>query len=240
MPKASEKPYGIWSALNEPGLKDIDEDIDFGGGLVASIHDGIFEVGYENESEVENAKEIANNLISSWVLNNGVKITPDFNMSWCRCSDSGRAVGLSLKENIIVRDRPITTTIIALPMRYVVRVADSYSFKTYFDMAKKADKDKSLSIALSYFSDEVIDSKKPKVGVYRIVEELSKKVGGSKKLAELVGKNEKYIKEINQSCQEHRHSLLWIISKHVQSSLTDQECIDRVRFLIQTYAASIK
>lgn len=72
------------------------------------------------------------------------------------------------------------------------------------------------------------------------MEELTKKVGGSKKLAELIQKNEKYIKEIDQSCQEHRHSLLWIITKRVQSPLTDQECIERAKFIIQSYASSIQ
>lgn len=143
MPKAAEKPYGIRSALNEAGLKDISEDIDFGGGVVVSVHDGIIEVGFDNESDVEKAKETANNLISSWVLNNGIKITPDFNVSWRRDSNSNRAIGLSLYEDIGVRDRVVTTTIVVLPARYVVRTGDSYSFNTYFDIAKKAEKDKS-------------------------------------------------------------------------------------------------
>ncbi len=236
---ASKKPYGIKGILNPASaFKDVRDDIDYGGGVVVSIENSVFEVGYDRESDKDIAKEIANDFVRSWAFRNSLKINIDFNVSW-KPSQTGKTIGLEIKDGVHAHDRTIMTTIAVLPARYVVATADSYSFKTDFDIAKKAQKDRTLSVVLNYYYGEVIDSEMPKVGVYRIIEELSNKIGGDRNLALLVGKTEKFINDIRQTCQEHRHSRLRVLSMGANPVLSAQECVARSKELIQAYAASL-
>ena len=75
-------------------------------------------------------------------------------------------------------------------------------FAGHIDMVRKAEKDKTLSLVLQYFYDDVLNSQTPKIGVKKIIEELCKKVGDRKKLAGLVGESEEYVNEILQACQD--------------------------------------
>jgi hypothetical protein len=239
MSLAADKPFGIRGDLIPIGdFKEINEDITHDGGLVVSIHDGIFEIGYENETEKIRAQKIAEEYIAWWSFRNVRKISVNLNMSWKPDGKGHRRVEIMLVENIGINDRLITT-VIKKEMSYVVKQhADSYCFSNDVELVKKAENDEVLSLVLKYYYDEVLNADHPKVGVYRIVEELEKKMGGIEQLAALVGKGKKFITDIRRSTQNHRHAFLFL-GRSWRPSLSEQECVERARLLIQSYAALI-
>lgn len=237
---ATNKPFGIRGELTPPGaFRDIIDDIIFDGGIVISVHDKLLEVGYDKEEDKECAQKIAQSLIVSWSFRNGTKVGAMLNTSWKPDSNGNKVIGLELVENIKVHDRVITTVKVKTMAYIVKKHSDSYSFMNDTDLVKKVEKDQVLSLVLRYFYDEVLGAERPKVGISRIIEELTKKLGGRENLGRLVGQGKKYINDIMESVQEHRHSLTWLISQGVKVKLSDQECIDRTKKLIQAYAEHV-
>lgn len=240
MPTATNKPFGIRGGLTPASaFQDIKEDILYDGGIVVSIYDKIFEIGYDKEEDKERAEKIAQDYLAFWSFGNGIKAEALLNMSWKPNPNGNRDIGIEAHEDIKVHDRVITSVSIK-GMAYIVKPhSDSYSFMNYTDLVKKAERDQTLSWALKYFYDEVLNTKRPKVGIYRIVEELEKKVGGLENLARLANQDKKYVGEIMESVQEHRHSWAWLGLRGAKVKLSEQECVERAKRLIQAYADSL-
>jgi hypothetical protein len=236
---AEDKPFGIrGSLIPATAFKDIKEDIAYDSGIIFSVHDKIIEVGYDKKEDAERAKKIAKDFIASWSFRNGIKVEARFNTSWKPDQNANKITELELHENIKTHDR-VTTTVIRKGITYHVKQRnDSYSFTNDTGFVKKTEQDKVLSLVLKYFYEEVLEAERPKGGIYRIVEELAKKLEGRENLAHLVGQKKKFINEIMESVQEHRHAWAWLRSNKVKTSLSEQECIDRARRLIQSYTES--
>ena len=235
----TNKPFGIRGDINPP-IKDIDDDFVYDNGISISVHDGVFEVGYDREEDENRARKIAAIFINEWSFSN-FKICVDFNQSWKLDSHGNKTIGISVHDSLSVKDRVIITTTTKIGMSYVVKQKhDSYSFTNNINIVKKAEKDSTLFLVLGYFCDEVLGAERPKVGVYKIVEELSKKVGGKKQLAQLVGQNQKYVDAITESVQDHRHALAWLVLKRVKLTISEQECIERAKKLIRAHADSLQ
>jgi len=238
---AADKPFGIRGELiPAEAFRDIKEDITYKDNIIVSVHDKVLEVGYDKEIDKERAQNIVQDFVTSWSFRNGAKIEVNLNMSWKPDINGNRAIGIEMHESVKACAR-IMTTATKKGMSYVVKQhSDSYSFINDISLVKKAENDHVLSLILRYFYEEVLDAEKPKVGIYRIVEELDKKMGGREKLASLVGEDKKYINDIMESVQEHRHSRAWLDYRKVRVILSDQEGINRARKLIQAYAKCIR
>lgn len=235
----TNKPFGIRGDIS-PSIKDIDNDFVYDDRISISVYDGVFEVGYDTEEDKNRALKIAVILINGWSFRN-FKICVDFNQSWKPDSHGNKTIGISVHDSLSVKDRVIITTTTKRDMSYVVKQKyDSYHFSNDLDITKKAEKDETLSLVLDYFHDEVLGAERPNVGVYRIVEEIFKKVGGKRQLAQLVGQNQKYIDEITESVQDHRHALAWLILKKAKPIINEHECVERAKKLIRAYADSLQ
>jgi hypothetical protein len=239
---STNKPFGMRGSLSPfEVFRDLKDVIIHEGSIVVSVYDGLLEVGYEREEDKERALKIANDFLAAWSFRNGIKAQAAFNTWWKNHDGNNRAKSIDLVENVTVSDRRITTTQTQKGMAYIIKNQnDSYSFANDTDIVKKAEKDSTLSLVLGYFYEEVLDADRPKVGIYRIVEELADRVGGRKQLAELVGERKKYVDDIMMTVQSHRHSLSWWTKiKGIKQKISEQECIERAKKLIAAYAGSI-
>lgn len=238
MSKATEKPFGIRGTLFPKGtFKDVSIDIPHDG-MFISVHDEIFEVGFDTEKERGYAEEVAQKHIESWSFRNNIKATSYFCQSWRPDIKSNKVVELNLHEELHVSDRVITTTVTTKGLGYIIKpTSDSYSFENDTNLLNKNTSDRTLSLVLKYFHDEVLGADRPKVGIYRIIEELERGVGSRDILAKMVGEGKKYITDIRQTTQEHRHTIGG--SGGAKVILSEQECIDRTRKLMQAYINSI-
>lgn len=240
MNTATTKPFGISGSLSHSSIfRDIEDNILYDEGLVVSRHNEILAVGFDKKEDRGRAEKIAKEYIVSWSFRNNIKVDVIFNSSW-EPDTSGNLVSKSeFHESVTLHDRVIIT-VIKKELGYTVKQAsDSYNFENDTNLVKKAEGDPTLSLILEYFYNEVMDAPRPKVGIYRILEELEKKLGGRESLARIVGEKKIYVDDIMQTVQEHRHSLVWLISKKVKVVLSQQECLDRTRRLIDAYIKSI-
>ena len=240
MPITESKPFGIRGRIiPSDAFKDLKEDIFYDGGIGISIYDELIEVGYDLEEDKARAQKIGQNYITSWSFRNNSKIEVDFNVSWRPRSDGKRDLGLELQDEIPLQDRTYTTVMTVSAGHFVLRCGGSQRFSNDSGVAKKAEKEQVLFLVLKYFYDEVLNAERPKVGIYRIIEELERKLGSRERLSSLVGQGKKYVSEVMESVQEHRHSWDWLYTQRTKVKLSEQECIDRTRKLIQAYADSL-
>ncbi len=210
-----------------------------------AIKDGIFEAKYSDKSEKEKALATANLYIQSWNLEHNSKLTIDFNHFWEPKENGGTAHGLTLGENIKVSERVMINTIthsLSFSVKAkIVGKSDSASFSANQALVEKATKDATLQEAIRFYSDEVVDEKRPLYGVYKALEVLigklrvgAKEEYGMEVLGRLAGKNKNYVKAVKETTQLQRHA-----KTSARKLLSEQECRDRVRILIKAYANSV-
>ncbi|MFA5996957.1 MAG: hypothetical protein WC791_00550 [Candidatus Paceibacterota bacterium] len=239
MSNATEKPFGIRGTLFPKGtFKDVSNDI-LHNDMLISIHDEIIEVGFNIEEDRTRAEKIARDYIASWSFRNNTKATSDFCQSWKPDVNGNKVIELNLHEDLGVSDHHIVTTTVTIKgLSYVIKpLGDSYSFENDADILNKKNGDETLSLVLQYYHNEVMGADRPKVGVYRIIEKLMHEVGGEEPLSKMVGESKKYVNEIKQSTQEHRHSLG--LANGAKAIISQEECINRTRKLIQAYIDSL-
>ncbi len=246
-----EKPFGSRGSLTpSAAFKDIEETFNIDR-IGFSIKNSIFEVGYDQDSDKERALKIANALIASWSKRNGIKAEYNFNQTWMTQPSEGKSLGINLSEEVPVRERVITTTVTTKGMAYIVRSkTDSYSFANDVEMAKKAEKDETLTLALKYFHDEVIGDERPMIGIHKAIEQIINSLPGKDgnekrdKLAQIAGCTRQYIDELMSSVQFQRHSVKWLLEwlelrlRQGKSTkiINVEECKARAVNLIDAYA----
>ncbi len=98
-----------------------------------------------------------------------------------------------------------------------------------------------MAKALQYFSEEVVDDERPLYGIYKAVEALCESLpGGRGALGMLAGcpnkkAGKRYVDDIMQTSGLTRHHN----DRNAQPILTDAECKERARVLIEAFANSI-
>lgn len=234
-------PYGLRAELQGYLWKDIAEEFEKDG-IKIKVVNGIMEVGYDKEEDGEKAKKIVQLYINSQNLRSGKKVTADFNHTWRPNASGGADYRISLSDTLNVDERvqaQIQTHQVSISGRaYIVnqQMHDSASFSNDSAMVDKALKDEILDKALGYFSEEVVDNDRPLYGVYKAIEVITKHLGrdGRKKLAALAGKSKKYISDLMETTNTKRHAIT-----DARSLITDNECKERAKVLIQSYANSL-
>lgn len=234
---AKESRYGLRGELRpkypfEDHVEELSVD-----GMKVIVENGVISISYDSESDEVHAGEIIKQLLHIWSFRNEVKITADLNQRWHLEPQGNKNISLSLSEEIKATDFVLVTTISSERNAKITGKAayDSRNFENDLVMLTKSSKDASLKKALEFYYEEVIDSKRPLYGVYKAVEELYKNLGGMDKLANLAGKNKKYVEDIKQTAETTRHARTLGKKK-----LSLEECKERAKTLIEAYARSIK
>lgn len=241
--KMKQKLFGFKGSITPSSvIKDLSEEWEQDG-ISFSIKDGVFEAKYFDKSEEEKALLIANLFIKTWNFQHNTRLTPNFNHFWEPKENGGMAHSLSLSDSVKVTDRVIITPTIAHRVSFEVKAKivgkyDSASFLTNQLLVEKSLKDKSLKEAIEFYSEEVVDEKRPLYGVYKALEVLINKLraGGKEKdgmeaLGKLAGKSWKYADEVKERTQLQRHAVT-----PARNILSEQECRDRAKVLIEAYA----
>lgn len=223
--------------MPEGRFKNQDESFPFEGFEIA-ISNGVFEIGFDNQADTERAREVARQFLAWFGIAHGAQYAANFNQSWEVKPDSTKTVAVSFSETVR-GTADVRITVIRKDMTYAVTTFDSAKLSSYSAQVAKSQKDPVLGKTLAYFSEEVIDSKRPLYGVYKALEELAAAVGGRDKLAVLVGQPEKYVSDVMQTTQHARHSSNWLTRTKAARVLSDEECRARAQTLIEAYEKSI-
>lgn len=240
------KSFGFRGSItSQSAVKDIDDKLLFGN-IEVSVENSVFEVGFDNESERDEAMKIANSLLASWSLRNSVLISVDFNQSWRTQPSSNRSVSIKVSDEIHANDRVITTSVIMKGMTYIIKpIGDNYSFANDVRIAQRAVKDETLFLALKYFHKEVVGKKCPMYGIHKAIEQITKHMPGKNEterrtnLANIVKQDKSYIDDLMTTIQIQRHSKEWLKFKKVRKIIDDLECKSRATNIINAYANSI-
>ena len=236
------KPCGTQGEIINFPFKDIQDIFYNQNGIELEIKDGILYVGVDDETKLEEAKEVARLYLSAWSERQNIKVGVDFNHTWKTNARGIQDHFIKMYDYVKVTDR---VQIQAVTHQIEIRATASLVTQKMYDsaspaedtlMVNKALKDSTLKKALFYFSEEVIDDDKPLYGIYKAIEVISHKLGkdGRKQLGELAGKSKTYVHDIMQTTDGQRHA-----NPAGQRKLTDDECKERAKILINAYANSL-
>jgi len=212
-----ETSYGLRGKITPMEVLMDHKELFHDGPFQISIENNILEIGYEDMSLIDQARDKANRYIDVLSFDLRRKLTIDLDSSWSKNSNGGRSVCISLACGA-----------------FIVSPSESKSLAQRSEMVKKCDKDLALTSALHYFNEEVINSDKPLYGIYKAIEALTKALGkkhGREKLGRLIGKSERYVDDIMQTAQLTRHHN----DQNANLILTEAECKERARKLIEAY-----
>jgi hypothetical protein len=231
--------FGLRGAITPPdALKDFAESF-VSGPFHISLQNGIIEIGFENESLADAARSLIERYLDVSSFVRGRRLTTDLNQSWRKNTHGTRDISIALSETIKVHDDlQLTTTSVTITGKaFIVPAFDSRSLAQQNDLIAKCEKSPALTSALRYFNEEVVADDKPLYGVYKAIEALTQALckKGRAKLGQLAGQTEKYVSDVMQTAQTTRHHA----DPDASQVLTEAECRERARILIEAYAKSI-
>lgn len=215
-------------------FKAADESFPFEG-FEIEVKDGMIAIGFDNESDAGRARKGIKQFLAWFSLKNGVLYVADLNQSWEVKPDNTERFDIAVadtgKLTVDTRVRLVKTDGTG---QVVSEVFDTPKLATYSDLVSKSLNNPALARALTYYTEEVLDSDRPLIGVYKVLEELWNEVGGPARLAALVNQPPKYVKDVKQTAQTTRHA-----RTAARQRLSDQECRERALILIEAVAKSI-
>ncbi len=245
------KPFGAQGKIINFPFKDLHETFYNQDSVELEINDGVLYVGVDNEANLERAKDFARLYLAAWSERQQIKITVDFNHAWQTNSQEVKNHRLELGDSVkpVERLQAQTTThqitIKTTASIVTQQMHDSASFTHDTRMINKALNNAVLRNALMYFNEDIINDDKPLIGIYKAIQEIAIHLGtgseskGQEELAKLAGENVKYVKEITETAQIHRHSQEWLAKKKAKAVLTEEVCRERAKILIDAFASSL-
>ncbi|HYT40977.1 MAG TPA: hypothetical protein VEP90_01405 [Methylomirabilota bacterium] len=245
------KLFGAQGEIANFPFKDLHAPFYNQNGIEIEIKDGILYVGVDDESKLEEAKELARLYLFAWSERQNIKVGVDFNHTWKTSAQGNEHHFLEIHDTAQVTDRvQIQTVTHQVTIKGTASIVtqqmyDSASPVNDTPMVNKALKDTTLKNALRYFSEEIVNSDKPLSGVYKALEEITRHMGkgseskGRTELVKLVGETKKYVDDIMETTQTDRHSEEWLALKKAKAVFSDNECKERARILINAYANTL-
>ncbi len=207
-------------------------------GISFSVENGVFKAEFSSKDQKNDALEAARLYVQLWSFHHDTRLTVKFHHFWGPKKNQGTHHSVSLSENVKVSDRVQIVHRVSSEVRArIVGKSDSASLMVNQSLVEKSLKDENLKRAIEFYSEEVVNERRPLYGIYKALEVLvdslrgsSKKKVGISKLGKLAGENAKYVQEILERTQLQRHA-----NSPARDSLTEQECRNRARKLITAY-----
>jgi hypothetical protein len=210
------------------------------GHFQISIEDGVYEIGYEDETLADDAKEVAARYIAAYSFNRDRSFELDLNQSWRKNTDGTKSIAISLTDRVHITDELgiMTTSVTIAGKASIVKAFDSRDFDNETELVRKSFSDPALAKALQYFSEEVVGDDRPLYGVYKALEALTEALGsnGRERLAGLVGQSKEYVSDIMQTAQTVRHHA----DPNARPVISERECRNRAKALILAYSRTVK
>jgi hypothetical protein len=240
------KPFGAQGKISNFPFKDLHETFYNEQGVEIEVKEGALFVGVDNVHHLEQAKSLAHLYLASWAVRHNLKISTDFNHEWKTIPQGNKDHFIGLQDGIQLIDRVQTQSVthqvsFAVQAHIIgVQPHDSGSFTNENTIVLKALKYPALKNALTYYSEEVVDDKRPLYGVYKALEAMTDYLDpnekeGRKKLAQLARKPFSYVDDVMQTTQVKRHHITKAIRK-----MSDEECRQRAKILIDAFASSLQ
>lgn len=235
------RPYGFTGTIFPKSVCENTNENFTVDNIQISIKDCVFEVGYDDINDEDKARLVPQLFINSWMLRNNVKLKVDFNASWKMNAQGGKDIKIHLsdagKVRAVLHSPTVITTVKKKNMTYVVKNRGSnYDFSHDKKTVEKALKDSTLQKALLFFANEVVEDDRPLYGIYKALEVITDHLPGDgrRELARLVDQKKDYVSDIMETANYHRHS-----KPQGRNKLSESECRERARKLIEAYANSL-
>lgn len=202
-----------------------------------SFEEGLFEIGYDDSTLAIEAQSVAARHISALGFSKNLKFSLELNQSWEKHTDGTTLLKIFLYDEIhMTDDLRLTSSALTDGESRIIATYDSRNLSNESELVQKSFSDAALGKAMQYFSEEVVGDDRPLYGIYKALEALAQALGGREQLAKLVGQPTEYVSAVMQTAQTTRHHN----DPNAKLVLTEQECRDRARGLILSYANSIK
>jgi len=161
-------PFGFQGAIRSSAAFDGPIDTFTLDSITVTVEGGVFSVGYQREDQEQEARRLAGALIDTWMFRHNAKVSVDFNQSWRVEADGHRSVFVHLHAE----GRAGAAAYATLTERDehgndITRVINPSSFANDQGLAEKACRDRTLEMALHYFTREVIEDERPLYGIYK-------------------------------------------------------------------------
>ncbi len=241
--KMKQKTFGFEGSISPASVvKDLTEKWEQNG-INFSLNQGIFRAEFSTKNQEKNALEAAHLYVQIWSLRHDARLKVKFHHFWGPKANRGTQHSASLNENVKVSDRAQTVMhrVSSEVRASITGKSDSASIMANKLLVEKSLKDESLKRAIEFYSEEVVDEKRPLYGIYKALEVLidslrgsSNKKTGVSRLGELAGKNPGYVQEVLERTQLQRHA-----NSPARNILTEQECRTRAKNLIRVYTDAI-
>jgi hypothetical protein len=243
------KPFGAQGEITNFPFKDLHETFYNQDGVELEIKGGVLYVGVDDEADLEAAKDLARLYLAAWSERQRIKTTVDFNHTWQTNSQGNKNYSLALGDNLKPVERlQMQTTTHQVTIKGTARIVtqqmhDSASFTHDVAMQQKAQKYPVLKDALLYYNEEIVDDDRPLYGVYKALEAIVtylqttynlEKNDARKKLAGLAGQPRSYVIDVIQTAEVKRHH-----KTNSTRKISDEECQQRAKILIDAFASSL-
>jgi hypothetical protein len=208
------------------------------GPFQISIQDGVFEIGYEDESLADEAKSIAARYISAYSFSKDRPFTLNLNQSWKKNPNGTKDIAITISDSLHLTDEVgalcVSTTDNG---NTTVHVYNGRDLGNETELVQKSFRDAAMADALRYFSEEVVGDDRPLYGVYKSLEALTRALGkdGREKLSRLVGQSKDYVSDIMQTAQIVRHHA----DPNAKQMISEEECRNRAKELIVAYSKTL-
>jgi hypothetical protein len=170
------------------------------------------------------------NLHQSWHLVEGDART------WCVAVEGE----IKPSGQIRIATADVETTAAIAP----ANIYDSRDLANAAELVEKALRNEPLRLALQYYNDEIVEIDRPLYGIYKAIEEITKHLGkqgindSRKYLGELAGYDKQFVEDVMSTTN------VGIDGRHYsgypgQRRLSNDECRERARILIEAYAKSV-
>lgn len=237
-----DKAFGAQGKIQNFPFKDLSEIVHGSDGVLIKVKEGIMYVEAESENLLNEEIQNAHLFLALWTQRQDSKVTADFSHQWKLNSKGGKDIALEMTDTVTMRDRfqaTITHVVSTQGRARIItqKMQDSASFIHDTPLFQKTKKHPVLKQVILHFSEEVVDAKRPLYGVYKALEAITKHLGekGREKLADLAGKEKKFVGEIMGAAQRERHH-----DPDDFIGLDEDECKKRAKYLIDVFSTSLE
>jgi hypothetical protein len=170
------KPFGAQGEITNFPFKDLHETFYNQGGVELEINNGVLYAGVDDETDLEEAKDLARRYLAAWSERQQIKTSVDFNHTWKTNSQGNENHSLEFGESVKPGERlqmQTTTHQVTIHGKASIvtqQMHDSASFTNDAAIVQKAQKYAALRDALLYYNEEIVDDDRPLYGVYKALE----------------------------------------------------------------------
>ncbi len=215
-------------------------------GITILVKEGVIEVGYSAAADEDRARLLVKSYMDALSLKMSFRVHANLHQSWQLVEGDARAWcvahegAIKPSGQIRIATADVETSAAIAP----ANIHDSRDFANVGDLVEKTRRNEPLRLALQYYNHEIVETDRPLYGIYKAIEEITKHLGkqgindSRKYLGELAGYDKQFVEDVMSTTN------VGIDGRHYsgypgQRRLSNDECRERARILIEAYAKSV-